>query len=1149
MNPSSSSTCSKRKRDPNSFDDEPESSCKRPKNDVIISYSFEDIGKTFISHLRAALIRNSFAISDHTMLPVGQDMRLELLKAIEESEMYIVVFSPHYASSVRNLDELVDIMDSSHKLDERKVVPVFYKVEPSDVRSQQGPFIEAFQAHHTDTNLDPERVKRWRHALKEVGQLSGLPLQHGDEAKFILEIVDELEKMQRPQELHVTDHPIGIGSRAKELISTLRLDQKDRVLVVAVFGFGGIGKTTVVKEAFNRIAPSFDLSCFLADIHYICQAPSWKVKLPKALISCLTHEKRFSIMSNHNEGVTKIRRLVSRRKVLLVLDDVDNFQQLESLGIYPKWFYEGSRIIVTTRDKRSLGSIPYVPYQTMLLNRRESLNLFIRLMFARDDPINTTFIEEVVGHAGGIPLVLKVWSSHFKQYEKEKWPSILETLKGIPHGDVQKQLQLSYDSLTPRLKKLFLDIACFFDGMKKDTVVKVLQDEDLRFFPNNEIQYLVDKSLVEITSNNEVWMRHAIREMGLEIVRQENEDEPGQRTRLWDERDVMRVLTECSGTDSVESIAFCFEEDMLEVTMEAFRKMSKLRLIKVLFYEDRIDDWCVEEFMINDEMSHLCFKKLKYMSWDLFPFKSLDNIEMCNVVVLDLRKSKLETFLEGMKSLKKLRILNVSASLSLTKTGNFSGLENLEELHFNGCENLKELHSSIGDLQKLAILDLGRSMPVKRIPWEMIGKLPSLQKLSVGTRNYDDNVESFSDEGDDPTLYPFKEGHVTPPDLIGCNLASLKHLSLYRTKFSSHCDSLLQLHQLSTIELRNCRSIQSIPNLPANVTSIKVIGCSSLVNLPYNISELKSLTILKFYYCPELGSEGPHFLMKVTGLTNLTRLSMIRCSVSQVSIEIGNLVSLKKLHLSSNPFCSLHDTLSNLSQLLNLEIEGCYQLRMLPLLPPNLKHIDAHWCDSLDVTSSASLLTKVNKESPFSNRLMIQLPWRKELLEWCTYQNRGYFLSFVAPLHLHNNICGIILCATPSERYISIISNPKMHNKTKNTSHSFKVNRGDEVHNCMLVMSCPLDDTTLLVEPGEFVVIEFPQGSLSSCGLRLIYESDVVDGYLVVKTATEPTPHIPSETGVTQLHTISIHSQCDDYSFSVIISHPMMKIYPRPISA
>ncbi|XP_076904236.1 toll/interleukin-1 receptor-like protein [Bidens hawaiensis] len=219
MNPSSSS---KRKRDPSSFDDERPKSSKRLKNDVFISYSFEDIGKTFISHLRAALDHKSFAISDHTLLPPGQDTRLGQSKNIEESEMYVVVFSPDYASSVRSLDELVDIMDSSHKFNERKVLPIFYKVEPSDVKSQQGPFMKPFEAHQTNANLDPQRVPKWKQALKDVGKMSGLTLQNGDEAKFVFKIVKELEKMQRPQELYVTDHPVGVGSRAEELISTLR---------------------------------------------------------------------------------------------------------------------------------------------------------------------------------------------------------------------------------------------------------------------------------------------------------------------------------------------------------------------------------------------------------------------------------------------------------------------------------------------------------------------------------------------------------------------------------------------------------------------------------------------------------------------------------------------------------------------------------------------------------------------------------------------------------------------------------------------------------------------------------------------------------------------------------------------------------------
>ncbi|KAK1420489.1 hypothetical protein QVD17_22129 [Tagetes erecta] len=1085
------STSFKRKRDPNfESDDDERKSCKLLlRNDVFVNYSFEDIGKSFISHLKGALIQNSFTISDHTMLPFGKDMHLHVLKAIEESEIYVVVFSPRYASSARCLDELLHIMDSFRKFDQRKVLPLFFNVDPSHVRSQQGPFIEAF--HHHDINIDPNRVQEWRQALKHAGRLSGLTIQNGDEAKFVKKILKELVKMQRPLKLHVTDYPVGIGSRAKELISTLRLDRKDCVLVVAVFGISGIGKTTIVKETFNRIASSFDLSCFLADIHYICQVPYWKVELPKALISCLTRGNTFSIMSNHNDGVTQIRRLVSRRKVLLVLDDVDNFQQLESLGVCPEWFYEGSRIIVTTRDKGSLGNIPYASYHTRLLNRRESLNLFTRLMFERDDHVYSMFIEEIVSHAGGHPLVLKVWSRHFKQYGREQWPSILETLKRIPHGDVQKQLQMSYDTLTNRSKKLFLDIACFFNNMDKDLVVKILQDEDSRFFPNNEIQYLVDKSLVEITPNNGLRLHYVIRDMGHEIVRQENEDEPGQRTRLSDPKDVKRVLTECSGTESVESIRLEWSMNVQRVTLKSlnnFRKMSNLRLIRLW------DDACYQ----SAEMNRLCFKKLKYMFWYRFPLKSLDNIDMCNVVIVDLKYSKLETLWEGIKSLKKLRILDVSCSSSLTKTGSFSGLENLEELYFHCCEKLEELHESIGDLQKLTILDLRESIPLKMVPWEMIGKLASLQELSLGS---DLNMELEPDEVNNSLFYSLKECPVTKLRFHGCNISKiscgvvsltwLEHLYLYKTQFFSHPDSLLQLHGLNTFELERCNHIRSIPNLPRNITSIKVRDCESLVNLPCNISELKSLTGIHFYHCPKLGTEDPYFLMNITGLTKLSYLTVRSCSVSQVPNEIGNLVSLKELDLSLNRISSLPDSLSNLSQLVYLNIGFCHRLRMLPLLPSNLTDVAAHQCDKLDVMSSASIRTKVCKESPFSNRFTICLPWKEEVPEWCSYQSKGDVLSFVVP---GNKICGAILCLGNSNPMMSNVA-LKMYNKTKNTSRHFEV----EVQGSYMgIMCCPLDNTTLLVEPGDFVVLKLPQGLVSSCGLRLIYENDVVDSKLVI---------------------------------------------------
>ncbi|PWA37809.1 disease resistance protein RPP4 [Artemisia annua] len=145
------------------------------KYDVFVNYAPEEIGNGFASHLKGALGREGFTICDHTKLPNGQDKSSELLKAIEDSEIYLVVFSPNYASSKECLSKFVLIMDSYPKFKKRKVFPVFFDVEPSHVRNQQGSFFEAFQGH--EKNVDAERVQIWRQALKEAGDKSDLNLK------------------------------------------------------------------------------------------------------------------------------------------------------------------------------------------------------------------------------------------------------------------------------------------------------------------------------------------------------------------------------------------------------------------------------------------------------------------------------------------------------------------------------------------------------------------------------------------------------------------------------------------------------------------------------------------------------------------------------------------------------------------------------------------------------------------------------------------------------------------------------------------------------------------------------------------------------------------------------------------------------------
>ena len=155
---------------------EPGSSRSRPQGayDVFLSFSGEDTRKTFTDHLYTALVQAGIhTFRDDDELPRGEEISDHLLKAIRESKISIVVFSKGYASRWC-LDELVEILKCKYRKTGQIALPIFYDIDPSDVRKQTGSFAEAFVIHEERSN---EKVKEWREALEEAGNLSGWNLK------------------------------------------------------------------------------------------------------------------------------------------------------------------------------------------------------------------------------------------------------------------------------------------------------------------------------------------------------------------------------------------------------------------------------------------------------------------------------------------------------------------------------------------------------------------------------------------------------------------------------------------------------------------------------------------------------------------------------------------------------------------------------------------------------------------------------------------------------------------------------------------------------------------------------------------------------------------------------------------------------------
>ena len=142
------------------------------KYDVFISFRGEDTRTNFTCHLHEALDRKQIKTFIDYELHKGDEISPSLFGAIENSYVSVVVFSENYASSKWCLEELVKILECREKQGQ-VVIPVFYDIDPSHVRKQNGSYKEAFENHLQNSMLDKKKIKKWKDALAEAADLAG----------------------------------------------------------------------------------------------------------------------------------------------------------------------------------------------------------------------------------------------------------------------------------------------------------------------------------------------------------------------------------------------------------------------------------------------------------------------------------------------------------------------------------------------------------------------------------------------------------------------------------------------------------------------------------------------------------------------------------------------------------------------------------------------------------------------------------------------------------------------------------------------------------------------------------------------------------------------------------------------------------------
>ncbi|XP_052170592.1 disease resistance protein RPV1-like [Diospyros lotus] len=894
---------------------------------VFLNFSGPDTRETIISHLRVDLERNNFhTFRDDKNLDRGQSIGPGLLEAIEDSSMSLVVFSKNYFASSWCLRELEKIMKCRNN-SQHFVLPIFYKIEPSDIRHLNGSIAETL-AKTLAKHEELPKMENWRAILTEVANLSGIVSSHyRDEASLVKDIVKEVQrKLNLCIDLNVATHLVGIESRLQKLLKKLCLESSDDVRIIAIWGVNGLGKTTIAKAAYNCIRSRFEGYSFVANVREKWEQSNGDLlTLQNQIRYDISKNKSYKIRNSH-EGVEFLkRRAFYGRKVLIVLDDVDRVKQLNALAIDPKFLYRGSRIIVTARDISSLNSFQsaLTIYELEHFNMDEYLQLFSLHAFNEHYPPED-FMElsnTVVDYAGGIPLVLEVWGSFLNGKNHSEWRDATIKLKKIPHGEVQRILRISFDSLDEKEKKSFLDIACFFDGESKNFAIQVL--EACEFFPVIGLRHLEDLCLLKYDPGHAIVMHDILKQMGKEIIRQENVDFPRKRSRLWDSKDALKVLKNCEGTETVEGLILFHNGKDFKVKAKAFQKMTGLRVLHL-------------NHVLLSPGNKLLFENLVWLRWHHFDLSVLPSqLYLENLDALDLSYSNIKRVWRGTKVLGKLKFLDLSCCDNLTTTPNFSGLPNLEKLILSQCVRLQEVDKSIRHLNKLLVLDLSSCRRIRKLPmeiaikqdWRVIMVLSQLKFLNLGCCRNLTTTLNFS-------WLPNLE------KLILRNCVRLEEVD----------KSIGHLQKLRVLDLNNCTSLRELPSEMANLKSLEYLimhrplsqcqtspkGSTGFFRLPLNFGVglrcLKWLQIHGYSLTQLPGSEFGCLPESICNLTELKGLTIKNCNLTNLPSEIGRLNRLEVLNLQGNNFCSLPESIGELTNLRDVNLSHCERLQSLPKL-------------------------------------------------------------------------------------------------------------------------------------------------------------------------------------------------------------------------
>ncbi|XP_037408299.1 disease resistance protein PIK6-NP-like isoform X3 [Triticum dicoccoides] len=579
---------------------------------------------------------------------------------------------------------------------------------------------------------------------------------------------------------------VGIEETRDELINMLIEGDdwlKQPLKTVSIVGFGGLGKTTLAKSAYDQIKGQFDCDAFIS----VSQNPD-KKKVFKNILYELDKNKYAHIRSEEweeNHMIDEIIEFLNGKRYLIIIDDIWDKEVWKLIKCAFSKKSPGSRLITTTRivsvSEACCSSRDDI-YKMKPLSDDVSRTLFYKRVFSQENGCPQELLQvskDILKKCGGIPLAIisiaSLLANNHQMKTKHQWYTLLNSIgRGLTEDqsleEMKKILLFSYYDLPPYLKPCLLYLSIFPEDheimrdrliwrwISEGLVYSDRQETSLYELGNSYFNELVNRSMIQPIGIDVVGNVQGCRvhDMVLDLICSLSSEEnfvtilDDTRRKIPNSEIKVRRLSVQNSKIDVDTTRMEHMRSLTVFTSDVVGKVLNISSFQVLRVLDLEGCENVSDVGYVGNLLHLRYLELKGTRVKDLPME-IGKLQF--LLTLDLRGTKIEVLPSSVVQLRRLMCLYVDYDMKLPSgIGNLTSLEVLDELGLSDVD--LDFVKELGRLTKLRVLGLDCDDFDERLGKALEESISNIYKL--------DSLDVYVSDG---LINCLSEDWVPPPQL------------------------------------------------------------------------------------------------------------------------------------------------------------------------------------------------------------------------------------------------------------------------------------------------------------------------------------------------------------------------------------------------